>query len=44
MRAHLRSEVHGYLRRTWLPAAGHKPIEKSRIEKRIRDAKRKLPK
>src|SRR2546426_261625 len=44
MRAHLRSEVHDYLRRTWLAPGGHKPIEKSRIERRIRDAKRKLPK
>jgi hypothetical protein len=44
MRAHLRSEVHSYLSRTWLSPGGRESLEKSRIERRIRNAKRKLPK
>jgi formamidase len=44
MRAHLRSELHGYLRQTWLAPGGQKSLDKSRIERRIRNAKRKLPK
>ncbi len=44
MRSHLRSEVHGYLARPWLAAAGDATIDKSTIEKRIRNAKRKLRK
>jgi hypothetical protein len=42
MRAHLRSEVHGYLGRTWLAPGGRKPLDKTRIEQRILNAKRKL--
>jgi formamidase len=44
MRAHLRSELHGYLRQTWLAPGGQKSLDKSRIERRIRNAKRKLAK
>jgi predicted amidohydrolase len=44
MRAHLRSELHGYMGRTWLAPGGPKSLDKSRIERRIRNAKRKLPK
>jgi predicted amidohydrolase len=43
MRSHLRSEVHGYLAQPWLAAASAAPIDKASIEKRIGDAKRKLP-
>jgi formamidase len=43
MRAHLRSELHTYLQRSWLAPGGSKPLDKSGIERRIRSAKRKLP-
>jgi formamidase len=43
MRSHLRSEVHGYLAKPWLAPAGSAPIDKAAIEKRIRDAKHRLP-
>ena len=42
MRAHLRSEVHDYLRRGWLAPGGPAPIAQENIERRIADAKRKL--
>jgi predicted amidohydrolase len=42
MRAHLRSEVHDYLRRGWLAPGGAQPLEQKDIERRIADAKRKL--
>jgi hypothetical protein len=42
MRAHLRSEVHTYLEKQRLASAGHSILRKARIERRIRDAKRKL--
>jgi formamidase len=42
MRAHLRSEVHDYLRRGWLAPGGAGSIAQEDIERRIADAKRKL--
>ena len=42
MRAHLRSEVHTYLRDARLEPGGREPLSKSSIEERIRNAKRKL--
>ena len=42
MRAHLRSEVHDYLRRGWLAPGGANAIAQEDIERRIADAKRKL--
>jgi predicted amidohydrolase len=42
MRAHLRSEAHSYLRRGWLAPGGDEALDKSGIERRIGDAKRKL--
>jgi formamidase len=42
MRAHLRSEVHDYLRRGWLAPGGAQSIAQEDIERRIADAKRKL--
>ncbi|HEY3178220.1 MAG TPA: nitrilase-related carbon-nitrogen hydrolase [Casimicrobiaceae bacterium] len=42
MRSHLRSEVHDYLRREWLAPGGAGTLDKDGIERRIRDAKRKL--
>jgi hypothetical protein len=44
MLAHLRSEVHSYLGRPWLAPGGAKTLDKSGIERRIRNAKRKLAK
>jgi hypothetical protein len=44
MRAHLRSEVHTYLRDPRLAPGGRRILAKTGIERRIRDAKRKLPK
>ena len=43
MRAHLRSEVHPYMRAGWLEPGGTDALAKPGIERRIRDAKRKLP-
>jgi predicted amidohydrolase len=42
MRAHLRSEVHSYLNKSWLARGGAEPLDKESIERRIDDAKRKL--
>ncbi len=42
MRAHLRSEVHRYLGRSWLAPGGSREIAPEDIERRIEDAKRKL--
>ena len=42
MRAHLRSEVHSYLNKSWLAPGGTEPLDKESIERRIDDAKRKL--
>src|SRR5438128_6855162 len=42
MRAHLRSEVHTYLRDGRLERGGRGPLPKASIEERIRNAKRKL--
>ena len=42
MRAHLRSEVHGYLKQSWLAPGGSDTLTKDGIERRIDDAKRKL--
>ena len=42
MRAHLRSELHDYLRRGWLERGGSEPLTQAGIERRIADAKRKL--
>jgi len=42
MRAHLRSEVHRYLGRSWLAPGGSREIAQEDIERRIEDAKRKL--
>jgi len=44
MRAHLRSEAHTYLARPWLDRSGTGALNRDSIEKRIRDAKRKLAK
>jgi len=44
MRAHLRSEVHDYLRRSWLAPGGARALSQEGIERRIADAKRKLEK
>jgi len=44
MRAHLRSEVHHYLGRSWLAPGGARELAQEEIERRIDDAKRKLDK
>ena len=44
MRAHLRSELHTYLERSWLARGGKEPLDKAAIVERIRDAKGKLAK
>jgi hypothetical protein len=44
MRAHLRSEVHRYLGRSWLAPGGARELGQEEIERRIDDAKRKLDK
>ena len=44
MRAHLRSEVHDYLRRGWLAPGGEHELSQENIERRIADAKKKLDK
>jgi hypothetical protein len=44
MRAHLRSEVHRYLGRSWLTPGGAGERAQEEIEHRIDDAKRKLDK
>jgi formamidase len=44
MRSHLRSEVHGYLAKSWLAPGGEGVIDNAGIEGRIRRAKRKLAK
>src|SRR5262249_1935124 len=44
MRAHLRSEVHDYLRRSWLARGGERALSQETIERRIADAKKKLDK
>jgi formamidase len=43
MRAHLRTEAHSYLRRSWLAPGGQPTLDKPSIEQRIRDAKGRLP-
>ncbi|MCG6872323.1 MAG: nitrilase [Gammaproteobacteria bacterium] len=44
MRAHLRSDAHPYLQQEYLPRPGNEdhPLEISTLEKRIRDAKKRL--
>lgn len=42
MRAHLRSEAHRYLGRSWLAPGGARELAQKDIERRIDDAKRKL--
>jgi len=42
MRAHLRSEVHGYMERSWLPPGGAGAISRDALQDRIARAKRKL--
>src|SRR5712671_4706489 len=44
MRAHLRSEVHRYLERSWLAPGGSRELGQESIERRIGDAKKKLDK
>ena len=43
MRAHLRSEIHGYARQGYLPRGGTGELTIKNIGQRIKDAKRKLP-
>jgi hypothetical protein len=44
MRAHLRSELYGYLKQTWLSPAGPgaQPITNETIRARIDDARKRL--
>jgi predicted amidohydrolase len=44
MRAHLRSELHTYLRQTWLPSAppGDHPLSPESIRRRIAETRRRL--
>jgi formamidase len=44
MRAHLRSEAHRYLERSWLAPGGSRELARESIERRIEDAKQKLDK
>ncbi len=41
MRSHLRSELHGYLSRSWFPRAARHPISADELRLRIADAQRR---
>lgn len=42
LRAHLRSNVHNYLNRDYLPAAGNEPISIESLKNRISKARQRL--